>query len=196
MNTLSAPIKNKTEENKFITFQLGDYLFALPSQDVLKIIVTPTPKQGGMVNMGLVQLGQYNIQILELQSLLKLEKSAVNTSASDSTFLIIMQVAQTLWGIVVSQSPDLMNISNSALKPVPNSKRIAGALKGISHIVTNPALNEQSPINDSASSKDRQVLLVLDVRKLLTLSERQISETESDRPLTSKKANTKTAVGQ
>lgn len=211
--TPESKVNTTAEESKFITFHLGGYLFALPSQDVLKIVVTPVPEQGGMVNMGLVQLGQYSIQVLELQSLLKLEHPAGDREISDPTFLIILRAEQGLWGIVVNQSPDLMNLSNSTLKPVPTSKRIAGALKGISHIVTYesdadesaPADSAQSnpPTDDSTSPESRQILLVLDFHKLLAISQEDGKEqkTSSDHsltlsPLTSTKANTKTATSQ
>ena len=219
MSTLSTPANTKmntaAKESKFITFQLGGYRFALPSQDVLKIMVTPAPEQGGMVSMGLVQLGQYSIQILALQTILKLEQPADDRDTTDSSFLIILQAKQGLWGIVVDQSPDLMNISNSALKPVPTSKRIAGALKGISHIVTYESVTYESVTyesvayesvtDDSASPEDRQILLILDLHKLLSISQAEgnepVKETIGDRPsrsasLASTKANTKTAKSQ
>lgn len=59
--------------DKHITFKLQNYLFALPSRAILKIVATPPPSQGGMVAMGLVQLEQYSIQTIDLKKLLGLE---------------------------------------------------------------------------------------------------------------------------
>ena len=95
-----------THQDKYITFHLNGYRFALSCQQVLKIMVTPSPNQGGMVSAGLVQLAQYSIQILNLQTLLKLEHQTSQSETVDrslgqktfettenvaSTFLIILQ---------------------------------------------------------------------------------------------------------
>lgn len=183
MSKLETLIDATLDEHKYITFSLGAHLFALPSQDVLKIMITPSSEQGGMVNMGLVQLAQYSIQLLELPTLLKLdpkdveqeenkeqteEKISTPAISNSSTFLIILQAEQELWGIVVERSPDLRTISDSELKSVSTSKRLSGALRGISYVVT-----YEQEISSQAS---RQLLLILDLHKLLALSRAQASE--------------------
>ena len=215
MSNLSNLLNATPGEHKYITFKVGGYLFALPSQSVLKIMMTPSPEQGGLIDMGLVQLSQYSIQLLELPALLKLEqkdveqkpnkkqteeKTSVQTSilTNDATFLIILQAEQELWGIVVERSPDLRTISDSELKSVSTSQKLSGALKGVSHVVIyEPVTDERSPKenphNSTSHQEHRQILLVLDLRKLLALSKAQTS-TARDRPFKSKKANLKLAV--
>ena len=66
--------QRESEADKYITFKLADYLFALPSDKILKVVPTPTPSQGGMVSMGLVQLEQYSIQMLDLPKMMNLHQ--------------------------------------------------------------------------------------------------------------------------
>ncbi len=162
------------EISKYATFKLSGYLFALPSLEILKIVPTPPPSQGGMVSMGLVQLEQYSIQILNLAALLILKgdaqpptKIGLNSSLMPSTadlevssknppFLIVLQdTKQDLWGIAVNEPPDLMDIPHYALKRLPPEKRLTKTLRWVSHVVT----------YDLEGS--RHTLLVLDLPVLL-----------------------------
>lgn len=167
--TGESPSKNPEKEtNKYITFKISDYLFALPSEDILKVVATPPASQGGMVSMGLVQLEQYSIQILNLPTLLSIkEKSTTEPgdvaeelteagSVKNPPFLIVMQNAdQELCGIAVDAPPDLMDIPVYALKPVPHEKRLTRTLRWVSDVVTYDLGGE------------RHTLLILDISVLL-----------------------------
>lgn len=205
VNTQSLSPSISTSD-KYITFKLANYLFALPSEKILKVVTTPPPSQGGMVSMGLVQLEQYSIQTLDLPAMMNLQQEGTaisgleaskaapsspvglsennltqsnssqsnlpqNTDASgmelkdanqsaiakNPPFLMVLQDAeQSLWGIAVSEAPDLMNIPQYALKPVPSEKRLTRALRWISHVVTYDL------------GGDRHTLLVLDLSVLLS----------------------------
>lgn len=162
---------NTSETRKYITFKLADYLFALPSEDILKIVATPPPSQGGMVSMGLVQLEQYSIQTLDLPKLLGIKQQPEpkhqassddlsNLTEAGSTenppFLMVLQnEVGNLWGIAVDEPPDLMDVPNYALKAVPAEKRLTRTLRWVSHIVTYDL------------SGDRHTLLILDISVLL-----------------------------
>ncbi|MEL7068354.1 MAG: hypothetical protein AAGN15_06825 [Cyanobacteria bacterium J06581_3] len=154
---LSITEDNYPENTQYITFGLSNYLFALPSQSILRVVRTPPPNQGGLVAMGMVQLGPYSIQIIDLESLLVLNsnvlKNQTQMSVSSSralenrkkatpvdpdqhpSFLIVMQDAEKeLWGIALHEPPDLIEVPDYALKPVPFSQRQKQSLKWISHI--------------------------------------------------------------
>jgi len=182
--TLTPPVRSNTDsdrKSKYITFKLAGYLFALPSEDVLRVIATPPPSQGGMVSMGLVQLGQYSIRILDLSKRLDLEDAGTFASINkdlevytgeekavgatqNPPFLIVSQdVDKTLWGIAVHEPPDLVELSDQALSPVPPEQRAYGTLQGISCIGT---FNLES---------SRHTLLILDTPTLLA----QQTETSS-----------------
>ena len=165
----------EAEADKYITFKMSGYLFALPSEAILKIVATPAPSQGGMVSMGLVQLEQYSIQTINLVKLLSLQEPLEEYQASsvapeqvknqavtaiafeeNPPFLMVLQDAEgTLWGIAVNEPPDLMDIPHYALKPVLAEKRITRALRWVSHVVTYDL------------DGDRHTLLLLDRSALL-----------------------------
>ena len=144
-DTLAA---KTSDTRKYITFKLADYTFALPSEDILKIVPTPPPSQGGMVSMGLVQLEQYSIQTLNLPKLLGIKKQTADQaselsemteagSTENPPFLMVLQnEAGDLWGIAVHEPPDLMDVPNYALKAVPTEKRLTRTLRWVSHVVT------------------------------------------------------------
>ena len=168
MNNRLDAIAPTPGENKYLTLHLNGYRFAIPSKNVLKIIATPASNQGGMLSLGLVQLGQYSIQILDLPTLLNLSQKDVEQAAptNESSFLMVLQqIESALWGIVVNQPPDLLILADSDLQPVPTSKKVASALKGISHVVTYAQQSEE------AAEETRQVLLVLDLSALIALSQ-------------------------
>ncbi len=171
----SAVSAAEAETDKYITFKLAGYLFALHSEAILKIVATPMPSQGGMVSMGLVQLEQYSIQIIDLINLLSLQNQSEDIQATASPvptktkskalaitltenppFLMVLQDAEdALWGIAVDEPPDLMDIPHYALKPVPSEKRLTRALRWVSHVVTYDLRG------------DRYTLLLLDLSALL-----------------------------
>ena len=180
LDALAKPLHKRIAptlgENKYLTFNLNSYRFAVPSRDVLKIITTPTAEQGGMVSLGLVQLAQYSIQILDLPTLLNLSQKDVVQPAPthESSFLMVLQrVEAALWGIVVTQPPDLLILADTDLQPVPTSRKVASTLKGISHVVTYAQKDEE------AAEETRQVLLVLDLSALIALSQADPKQTDS-----------------
>ena len=165
----------ESEANQYLTFKVADYLLALPGQKILRVVATPPPDQGGLIRMGLVQLAQYSIQIIDLPKLLELEAAShqpwsvqtaalapglkepgKETAAQNPPFLIVLQNAnKDLWGIAVYEPPDLMEIPNYALKSIPPKQRQTRALRWVSHIVTYD------------STRNRHSLPILDLSELL-----------------------------
>jgi len=156
---LSIAEDNQSDSTQYITFNLGEYLLALPSREILKVVSMPPPNEGGLVSMGMVQLGPYSIQIIDLKTLLVLNSNALKRQAQTSVsstmsvenrkaadtptenehppFLVVMQNAEkALWGIALHTAPDLIQVPNYALKPVPFAKRQTQSLKWISHLAS------------------------------------------------------------
>ena len=112
---------NDSETNKYITFKLANYLFALPSERILKVVTTPPPSQGGMVSMGLVQLEQYSIQTLNLTKLMNLQQndggisklSAEQTSLSGENASIVSHESSE----VFSKLKDVASVSTEENPP-------------------------------------------------------------------------------
>ncbi|MEM9948153.1 MAG: hypothetical protein AAF810_19115 [Cyanobacteria bacterium P01_D01_bin.36] len=190
--TLSIAEDNQPDTTQYITFELFGYLFGLPSREILRVVTTPPPTQGGLVAMGMVQLGPYSIQIIDLVAILALRSTdikkhprpSVSSSRSlenrkkghepnhdeNPPFLVVLENpqqhetqgqaqsqinSQELWGIALHEPPDLIEVPNYALKPVPSHQRQSQALQWVSHIV-NYDLNE-----------DRHTLLVLNLSPIV-----------------------------
>ena len=201
----SEPIALSSDDNtdkirKYMTFKLADYSFALPSEDIIKVVTTPPPSQGGMVSLGLVQLAQYSIQILNLSKLLGLEilnRVSMDDHDSDDAieqdsridellgaastqnppFLIVLRDPdETLWGIAVHEPPDLIEMTDRMLNPVPPEKRLFGALQGVSHVGSYEIEDE------------RHTLLILDTSVLwnpqqIDATAEQLNSSEIETPL-------------
>ncbi|MEL6779287.1 MAG: hypothetical protein AAFO06_18725 [Cyanobacteria bacterium J06597_16] len=173
------------ESTQYVTFKLAEYLFALPTQDILKVVAAPPPSQGGLIEMGMVQLGPYSLDVIDLHKLLALHQTsdarpsvgssrALENRASENRkelskkastqqktddnppFLIVLQnTEKNLWCIPVHEPPDLMEVPNYALKPVPEHRRLTRALRWVSHIVSYDL------------NSDRHSLLILDLSVIL-----------------------------
>ena len=152
---LSITEDNAPESTQYITFNLSGYLFGLPSKSILRVVGTPPANQGGLISMGMVQLGPYSIQIIDLVSLLALNDTSVRPSVSSSRalekrkkaptvdpeknppFLVVLQNDEgEFWGIALHEPPDLMDVPDYALKPVPSHRRTTRSLQWVSHIVS------------------------------------------------------------
>lgn len=188
--TLSITEENAPDTTQYITFELSGYLFGLSSREILRVVATPPPNQGGLIAMGMVQLGPYSIQIIDLLSTLALKSADGKTPQRPSVgssralenrkkmpepdpeqnppFLVVLQPQaqdlgqsqtrsqyQELWGIALHEPPDLIEVPNYALKPVPFQQRRSQALQWVSHIV-----------NYDLDS-NRHALLVLDLSPIV-----------------------------
>ncbi|MGC1309422.1 MAG: chemotaxis protein CheW [Phormidesmis sp.] len=108
---------------QYITFELSDYLFALPSQKILKIVATPSPKQGGLVSMGLVQLAQYSIQILDLPRILGLKPAKKSDRPSLTTNALSTTNATVNDKKTAQNPPFLMVLQNTEQNREQNSEQ-------------------------------------------------------------------------
>ena len=168
---LSIAEDNAPESTQYITFNVSGYVFGLPSKAILRVVTTPPANKGGLISMGMVQLGPYNIQIIDLVSLLALDDTQSKPSAHSSRaierrksasrkserreserreksssfvapaknppFLVVLQNTDgEFWGIALDEPPDLMDVPNYALKPVPEHRKTTRSLQWVSHIVS------------------------------------------------------------
>lgn len=156
------------ETSQFLIFSLANYLFAIPSHQTVKVVPMPTPAEGDLSNIGLVQLAQYSIQLLNLPKLIelthKLSANKTPTATKHFPFLLVLQDAEqnaeqnaaqnaekSLFGIALTHPPDLLEVPTLALQSVPQHQRKSGTLQWVSHVVT------------STKEAKRRVVLVLDL---------------------------------
>ena len=140
---------------KFITFKVADYWFSLPIAAVLKIVNCPPPEKGGIITLGVVQLGSHTIQLLDLYSMFDLDADA-KTPNQLSFLLVLRNTQKKLWGIALDTPPDLIELPLSNFQAVPQNKYFATKRQWVSHI----AVVSEQGIN--------RTLLLLNLKSLFT----------------------------
>lgn len=109
------------ELNKYIVFKICGCLMALPMDNVLKVINTPPTKRGWNA-MGLIQIRNYTIRIIDLHQQLMAEEGS--TLANEQSFLVITRpLSEELCGIVVDEPPNLMELDSNMIHRLPQSNR-------------------------------------------------------------------------
>ncbi|MDV3348964.1 chemotaxis protein CheW [Leptothoe sp. LEGE 181152] len=142
---------NTPEIERFITFDVGGYWFALPMMSILKIVNCPPPTQGGTVGIGLVQLGSHTVRLLNLHR--EVGKTA-EASPDHAPFLVVVRTPQKeLWGIALDEPPDLIELPLTLFKPVSLEPPFDHKTNWISHMAI---------VSEKDKDSDR-TLLLLDV---------------------------------
>ncbi|MEM9805635.1 MAG: chemotaxis protein CheW [Cyanobacteria bacterium P01_D01_bin.56] len=125
--------KNTSRTVKFITFRVADYWFALPIKAIQKIINCPSQSEGGVVQLGMVQLGSHTVQLLDLYSAFGLGDHA--KLPEQTPFLIVLRGLQNkFWGIVLESPPDLVEIPLDKFQAISADQRFVPKRQWISHI--------------------------------------------------------------
>lgn len=118
---------------KYITFPLANYWCVVPVAEILKIVNCPSFEQGGVVELGVVQLGPHTIQLLDLYQLF--EGATRTKTSTPSTCLIVLQAKnKALWGILLETLPDLIELLPTDLKPVSLDEHFTTHSPWISHV--------------------------------------------------------------
>ncbi|MEM6252445.1 MAG: chemotaxis protein CheW [Cyanobacteria bacterium P01_D01_bin.156] len=118
---------------KFITFKVADYWFVLPMKAIQKIVHCPPANEGGLTQLGMVQLGCHTVQLLDLYSVFGL---GVAGKLPESTpFLLVLRgIQNTFWGIALESPPDLVELPLSEFQTVSANQRFVPKKQWISHI--------------------------------------------------------------
>ncbi len=129
---------------KFIVFKIADYSLCLPIIDVLKVVNFSTKISRNMKTMGLVQLGKHTIKIWDLHQQLG-DGNLPNQSPHQRFLLIIRPRDSELWGIFVDDLPNLVELPEDMMQPIPKSYRQASVLQMISHaaVISNEASTQK-----------------------------------------------------
>jgi chemotaxis signal transduction protein len=144
--------------DKFIVFEITDYLLALPISDVLKVVNTAATVSRRLKRMGLVQIGKHIIKILDLYQ--QFSFSELPQSPLDESFLIVMRDFQgNLYGIEVDKPPDVMEFPPEIIRSLPASYHDQPAFAMVSNVVV-------LPYEDAVKT-----IFLLDVKRIVTTYE-------------------------
>lgn len=117
---------------KFIVFTIADYLLGLPISDVLKVVSCSLTDNRNLRTMGIVQLGQYMVKVLDFhQSLIS---GDLTDLPGEQSFLVITRDGEgELCGILVDEPPNLMELPQQSLRSIPQSHHQSSLSQMVSH---------------------------------------------------------------
>lgn len=119
------------EPEKYIIFQLVSYWYVIPVAEILKIVNCPSPKNGGIVDLGMVQLGPHTVQLLNLHQIFEIDG---NTTPSYGFLVVLKFQDHGLWGITLNATPDLIELPSDTLNPVSLTGELTAQSPCISHV--------------------------------------------------------------
>ncbi|NEO45353.1 MAG: hypothetical protein F6K55_14955 [Moorea sp. SIO4A3] len=132
---------NNLQLDKLIVFKIAEYSLCLPIIDVIKVVNLTTEISREMKTMGLVQLGKHSIKIWDLHQ--QLGDGSLPDRSPKQRFLVIIRPRDSeLWGIFVDDLPNVVELPEDMMRPIPKSYRQASVLEMISHAAVIP--NEAS----------------------------------------------------
>ncbi|MGK7917985.1 MAG: chemotaxis protein CheW [Prochloraceae cyanobacterium] len=138
INPLSEGSANSPEQKtgqslKLVIFAIGSLNFALPVKLVKKVL-NQTPIYGsGLNHIGVANIGDKEITVIDLHK--RFFKSDLIRQSDSKIYLIVAQnSAGEEFGILVSQTPTLVDVPLSQIRTLPASYRRADTLDLASHV--------------------------------------------------------------
>jgi purine-binding chemotaxis protein CheW len=117
---------------KFIVFTIADYLLGLPISDVLKVVSCSLTDNRNLRTMGIVQLGQYMVKVLDFHQ--SLRSGNLTDLPGEQSFLVITRDGEgELCGILVDEPPNLMELPQQSLRSIPQSHHQSSLSQMVSH---------------------------------------------------------------
>ena len=111
-----------TDHFRVIAFGIASYTFALPMGAIARVIHCPPLENPGLGRTGLIHLEQQVIRILDLHDLATAQGNSQETAAPEPRFLVIARRRDgELCGIPVDTPPDLIEVAQSQVQPLPPS---------------------------------------------------------------------------
>lgn len=156
----------KTTENiQLVVFELDKEEYAVEITDLQEIKevpeVTPIPNSPEFIN-GIFILRGKIIIVVDLEKRFSLTRDHQETKSAN---IIITEVNQNSFGIVVDQVKEIINIPKSSIQDTPSlvsTKIHASYLKGV--VVMS---GDEGVVQEKNKSKDSRLIILLDLPKML-----------------------------
>lgn len=143
---LEKQITNNIHTNsviKLLVFDLGKLTLALPIKQVQKVIKHSAIYGSGLSHVNLVHLGEQEVAVIDLhQKLFKVSQPEILDGKG--YFIITKSVIGEPLGIMVAQTPSLMDVPLERIRLLPNSYRQADTLIIASHVAVIPQPEDKS----------------------------------------------------
>ena len=144
---LENPSPSEPTSEKYLLFMSSQLLFGVKAEYVVEIItnhaITPLPLVPGYI-LGIINLRGQIIPIVDIRLLL-------GQQARDDTCIIILNINETMVGILVDGVQKMVDIEQSAIIPAP-------------------AQRAKDMVSGMCSLEDGQTMLVFDCPQILTHS--------------------------
>ncbi len=140
---------------KIVVFTIGKLTVALPVAKVKKVTKKSTIYSSGLTHVHLTHIDQQEITVIDLhQKLFKVSQSQLDR---EKEYLIITKslIGEPL-GIVVNETPILMDIPLTQIRTIPNTYRQADTLGIASHVAVIPQEDDTS-----------KTIFILDLERLV-----------------------------
>jgi purine-binding chemotaxis protein CheW len=122
---------------KLLLFKIGKLNVALPIDSVQKVISNPSVYGSGINPFGVAHLGDREITVLDLHR--RFFKQSQFVDASCRCYLILAKnSAGESFGILVGETPTLIDVPLSQIRTLPESYRRADTLEVASHVTIVP----------------------------------------------------------
>ena len=125
-------MQDEANIEKLIVFKIADYLLGLPISDVLKVVTCSLTDNRNLRTMGIVQLGQYMVKVLDFHQ--SLSSGDLTDLPGEQSFLVITRDGEgELCGILVDEPPNLMELPQQTLQSIPQSHHQSSLSQMVSH---------------------------------------------------------------
>lgn len=126
---------------KLLVFRIGNLNFALPIESVKKVINYTQVYSSGLGHLGVAHVGEQEITVIDLHK--RLFKSTQQIQDGSQSYLIIAKNSiSENFGILVEQTPSLIDVPSSQIRALPESYRRADTLEIASHVTVIPQESE------------------------------------------------------
>ncbi|MEL6927453.1 MAG: chemotaxis protein CheW [Cyanobacteria bacterium J06600_6] len=117
---------------KLLVFEIGKLTLAIPILQVQKVIRRTEVYGSGLSYVNLTHLNEVEVTVVDLHQ--KLFGVSQNQSESPGYFIISQNIAGESLGIVVPQSPALIDVAIEQIRLLPDTYRRADTLEIASHV--------------------------------------------------------------
>lgn len=122
---------------------MAQYLFAMPVEAVDKAIVYPTDRAMLKEGIGMINLGEQTLTIVDLRH----KFASIDPPQDSSKFLILFHTqAGELCGLPVKDAPVLLDISPTTIRSIPLAYREVNQLSFVSHMAIVPQEEGVEPL--------------------------------------------------
>ena len=128
---------------KLLVFEMGILTLALPIEQVQKVVKHSAIHGSGLSYVNLVHLGSKEVAVVDLhRKLFKVSQPEILDQKG--YFIITKSIIGEPLGIMVAQTPSLMDVPLEQIRAVPNSYRQADTLEIASHVAVIPRTEDRS----------------------------------------------------